>query len=305
MNDIKICIEKNLPEHHDELKEIHHNTHSDLHKDKLKAAFYSKKIWPLSTKVIKICFLEDPPSNIKRTTTREIMSNTKIDPLQYEIEKTNMPIKDAIKLIVKERIQPLVPFNYEFVDTKEDAYIRITFNPNNGAWAMLGTDCKYYTDINKPTMNLGWFDVATTIHEFCHTLGMIHEHQNPRGKSIDWNLPKLYEWTKRTQGWDEKITKTNIVDKYDLNSINGSDFDPNSIMLYFYPKELTLDNTGTTQNLEFSFTDIKWIVDIYNSKINPQEFYDKIYYNQEVSFFSKNKEIILILFIIFILILIK
>lgn len=42
-------------------------------------------------------------------------------------------------------------------------------------------------------MNLGWFDVSAVLHEFGYVLGMIHEHQSPLDKPIDWNQKALFK----------------------------------------------------------------------------------------------------------------
>jgi len=114
-------------------------------------------------------------------------------------------------------------------------------------------------------MNLGWFDVGTVLHEFGHALGLIHEHQNGLNDSnkIHWDLPKLYRWAKRTQGWNRAMTKKNIVELYDDNMINGSSYDPKSIMLYFFPASLTTNGRGTKQNLRLSTTDKKVLLQMY------------------------------------------
>jgi hypothetical protein len=115
-------------------------------------------------------------------------------------------------------------------------------------------------------MNFGWFDVPTTLHEFCHALGMVHEHQNPKGKPILWDKPRVKEWANKTQGWSEETTNNNIIERYKLDEINGSTFDSKSIMLYFFPGDLVLDpetnkccGTGTNQNLMFSPYDVLYL----------------------------------------------
>ena len=72
--------------------------------------------------------------------------------------------------------------------------IRISFNPNGGSWSFVGKDVQSI-DIDKATMNLGWVsgdsaeisdeENGVILHEFGHTLGMLHEHQSPlRGDKI-------------------------------------------------------------------------------------------------------------------------
>ena len=63
-----------------------------------------------------------------------------------------------------------------------DAEIRITFDPNDGAWSYVGTDCRDIPS-NEATMNLGFLDGGTAAHEFGHAIGLAHEHQNPDGRN--------------------------------------------------------------------------------------------------------------------------
>lgn len=280
IKETKICTQQILPEHRDELINIHKKNISPEHQERLRAAFFTKKIWPKNSK-IRIAFL-DTGNQIPRTPTQAmtISSNRKLDPLQNEVK--DMSVQQAIKKIVRERIKPLVNLDIEFVNNPEKANVRISFNPDGGAWSLVGTD--HLHKKTGATMNLGWFDVPTVLHEFGHMLGMIHEHQNPRGENIKWNDSKLFKWAKETQGWSEKTTEQNIIDKYNISSINGSNFDPLSIMLYFFPSDLTTNNKGTEQNLGLSGVDVEWISKMYpkDHGISASDFYKKIY-NEDIS----------------------
>ena len=139
-------------------------------------------------------------------------------------------------------------------------------------------------------MNLGWFDVSTVMHEFGHVLGMIHEHQNPKGKSIDWNKDAVYNWAKSTQGWDKDMTDKNILNKYQNDLINGSSFDPLSIMLYFFPGSLTNDGKGTNQNLQLSGLDMEFINKNYG-KDNAKTFFPTIYNSSLESNINKSNQL--------------
>lgn len=276
----RICVEKTLKRDNSKLNKMRKNK-------KVSAAFWTSKLWPEKTD-IKIAFLEEP-NNIDRTSLETLKSgnDSVLDPLQIAVQ--NMNIKDAIKKIVAERIQPIIGLTIEFVNKIADANVRISFDKNGGAWSFVGTDA--LAEKTGPTMNFGWFDVPTVIHEFGHMLGMIHEHQNPRGESIDWNEPKVLQWAKETQGWDEKTTKENILEKYSVDTINGSGFDPESIMLYFFPADLTLNNRGTNENLRLSGSDVFWINKQYpNSKITPEEFYKHVY-NEQITDTASNSQI--------------
>ena len=264
----RICVQKMPHTERHEYNKIMQSSSSDKHAEKLKAAFQTKKIWPRDSK-IRIAFTESG-DNLSVTG----VSEKNIDPLQNEVN--NMSVQKAIKKIVQERIIPLVNLDIAFIDNPADANVRISFD-KVGAWSLLGTD--HLSEKTNPTMNFEWVDVPTVIHEMGHMLGMIHEHQNPKGQNIDWNDKKVFEWAKETQGWDEKTTRENMIDKYDSNSINGSSFDPQSIMLYFFPADFTNNGIGTEENVRLSGLDVDWIHQMYpkDNGITPTAFYKEVY----------------------------
>jgi len=281
---MKMCIEKQIPKNiHilNNIKSTASNTHQLV---KTRAAFYSSKKWAPGT-TIKIKFLSPPPNGLEKTPLNYI---TNPDPLQLEVN--NIDIQTAIRTIVQQRLNSYMGLKLVFVDPSQPAQIRITFDPNGGAWSYIGTDCLSIAP-NEPTMNLGWFDVATVIHEFGHALGMIHEHQNPFGNPIQWDLNAVYAWAQQTQGWDQQTAYDQIIAPYEITQVNGSTFDPNSIMLYFFPASLTKNNQGTKENSRLSPNDVIYLNQQYpvtgsncGAQIcqTPQEFY-KSAYNFDIS----------------------
>jgi hypothetical protein len=157
-----------------------------------------------------------------------------------------------------------IKFNF---NNAPDAEIRIAFDPADGAWSYVGTDCRSIP-LNQPTMNLGFLDGGTVAHEFGHTLGLAHEHQNPKG-GIQWNeAVVIRELAKSPNFWDEATTRHNVLRRYSLDQINGTEFDPDSIMLYFFPAAWTLNNVATKANATLSNLDKGFIA---GAKMYPKD----------------------------------
>jgi hypothetical protein len=254
---IKMCItESNIP--------IVNNQKSA----KNRAVFFQNNKWD-QFQTLKIYFYD--PYNIADTlkkTRYNIKDNDKkLDPIQIDIENIlskggSINIKKAIKYIIENRLSPIINLKLDFENVNPyNAHIVISFDNSIGAgsWSCIGKDSLR----KRPSMQFGWFDVATVIHEFCHALGMGHEHQNPYGKGIQWNKEKVYEWARKTQRWNFEMANSQIINRYSTNLTNGTEYDPESIMLYFYPGILTLNGVGTTENLRLSFTDINYLSSKY------------------------------------------
>jgi hypothetical protein len=273
---IKICVEKEP-----NLNYLRSLKLPDNSFNKLRAALMKNKKWKQNS-TIRIAFLNLNPK-IPRPTKNLTLS----DPLQSQVDK--MDIISAIKKIVNERINPICNLNFVFLENNDalSAEIKISFQ-NSGAWSTIGTDCLGYFGTYQPTMNFGWFDVATVIHEFGHALGLIHEHQNPFGTPIPWNEPAVYEWAAKTQGWDEQTTYNNIIKKYSTNIINGSKFDPLSIMLYFFSGKLTLTGKGTQENYRLSPYDVLFINKLYPKTPDTPIIFYKNAYNQDITNIARN-----------------
>lgn len=154
-----------------------------------------------------------------------------------------------------------------------DAEIRVSFSEDAGSWSAIGTDCllRQLYPLHEPTMNFGWLDEHTedeevsrvVLHEFGHAIGCIHEHQSPMG-GIQWDEDAvLAYYAGPPNKWDAKTTRFNILDRYAQSSINGTAFDPDSIMLYPFPASLTLDGVGTPMNTRLSPADIAYIRKVY------------------------------------------
>jgi hypothetical protein len=117
-------------------------------------------------------------------------------------------------------------------------------NPgDNAADFFAGVGNRLRSDLRRATVNLPFTSTATeefvrekTLHEFCHVLGCLHEHQ--RG-ACDADFNKA--WIQTRYRLDDAQYETNILGIPSSDVVYGakafSDFDDDSIMLYTFAKE--------------------------------------------------------------------
>lgn len=159
-----------------------------------------------------------------------------------------------------------------FDDSSDKPDIKISFNPASGSWSYIGL-CQPGLKATDATMNLGWLTPQTddaeysrvVLHEFGHALGLLHEHQHPAA-DIPWNRPVVYEYYRRTQGWDETKVDQSIFQKYSEAETNHTEYDPQSIMEYPIDKAFTLDGFEVGWNSALSEHDKEFIRQLYAAK---------------------------------------
>ncbi|GFN21034.1 hypothetical protein ABZX51_012110 [Aspergillus tubingensis] len=168
--------------------------------------------------------------------------------------------------------------NIDFVfDDSPMAQIRVSFVEGGGSWSYLGVQ---NLDIpsDQATMNFGWFDdntrddefSRTTIHEFGHALGCIHEHMSPSA-SIPWDKKKVYRYFMGPpNSWSKEQVDQNLFRQYAPSEAYYTKFDPLSIMLYRISNDLTLGDYETPNNTVLSATDKMFIHSLYPEQAHSQ-----------------------------------
>jgi hypothetical protein len=278
---LNICVQKLSTQEEINIRKLElekNNKSLNDHLNTMQAAFVKNKIWDIKkypTITVSFHGNSDNSDKLEWRTPKK----GKIDPLE-KICPALSPT-DAIIKIITERYNNLLGIQFVFLPIGQKGIVRIGFNPTAGSYSLVGTDL---LGSSTPTnMNFGWLNVPTILHEFGHALGLIHEHQNSIGHSIEWNKKAVYAWASVTQGWDRAKTDINIINKYSLNMINGSEYDKESIMLYYFPAKLTENHKGTDQNSRLSSTDVKTLAQYYPGGLLAPETYYKQIYGESIS----------------------
>jgi len=167
-----------------------------------------------------------------------------------------------------------------FEETKDvtEAEIRIGSLQTDGSWSYVGTDALEPKDLGR-TMNFGWdltdkWGRATALHEIGHALGLPHEHQNPNS-GIIWNEALVYEtFSGPPNNWTQETIRHNIIDKLLRTEVEGSRWDPKSIMHYPFGAGLITaprpyDTRGINENFGLSASDKDWVRRFYPAGATP------------------------------------
>lgn len=162
--------------------------------------------------------------------------------------------------------------NFQFVNYGRSD-IRVSFVENGSSWSVIGKQALQMGS-SQATMNFGWLNdrtpeyefKRTILHEFGHALGLLHEHQNPDG-GIPWNEEAVYNHYWRTQGWDQRTTYQNVIQRARRNATQFSDYDPESIMHYPVSQSLTYGEYRVGMNHDLSPTDIAYVRKIYPGRL--------------------------------------
>ena len=143
--------------------------------------------------------------------------------------------------------------------------IRIKTNTDIAA-SEIGTDALLRKK-DEPTMYLGCgLDhpdfKSTVLHEFCHALGLHHEHLHPEA-NIPWNREKVYAFYKKHYDFDKELVDQNVFPPLDSRSTIHIEYDKNSIMHYPVEKELTDGKLEISRNHNLSYKDKYFLLHTY------------------------------------------
>jgi hypothetical protein len=162
---------------------------------------------------------------------------------------------------------------FQEVNQLSEAEVRIGYSTADGSSAsMVGRDVLRVPG-NEPTTVYGWdlttnYGHGTALHELGHVFGMEHEHQNPFA-GIKWHEEAVYDsLAQPPNSWPRETTFHNILEKLSTQQVQGSTWDPDSIMEYEFEPGLIddpekYDVNGLTPPATLSAADKQWALKWY------------------------------------------
>ncbi len=166
-----------------------------------------------------------------------------------------------------------IGLDFQEVSQLSEAEVRIGYSASDGSSASAVGREVLSVPLNEPTTVYGWdlttsYGSGTALHELGHVIGMEHEHQNPFA-GIKWHEQAVYDsLAKPPNNWDHDTTYHNILEKLTPQQVQGSTWDPDSIMEYEFESGLIdepqqYDINGLTPPGTLSAPDKQWALKWY------------------------------------------